>query len=352
MARPVWSGTLTFGLVSLPVQMFTATDSHTVRFHQLQRGTSDRVRNKRVNERTGEEVPLDEIVKAFDAGDEYVLVEPDELDDIAPGRSKTLEITGFVDLEDVEPIFFDKTYYLGPKGKEYTKVYALLEKALTDADRAGIATFVMRNHQYLVALKAESGLLTLHTLHWADEIRDPRDEIDDLPGRTKVTDRELKMARQLVDTLRIEWKPEDFHDTYQEQVKALIEAKRTGESVEKAEPPAESTNVVDLMDALRASVDRAKKPSGRGGSGKKRADGSASPPTQIRDAAAKRRRSAGSGKPTTGGGKSKKGAPLDSLTKAELYRRATDAEVAGRSSMNREELVEALRGTRRHRATS
>ncbi|MEV6755072.1 Ku protein [Streptomyces sp. NPDC051214] len=309
MARPVWSGTVTFGLVSLPVQMFTATDSHTVRFHQLQRGTSDRVRNKRVNERTGDEVPLDEIVKAFDDGDEYVLVEPDELDDIAPGRSKTLEITGFVDLSQIEPVFFDKTYYLGPKGKEYTKVYALLEKALAEADRAGIATFVMRNHQYLVAVKAEGGILTLHTLHWADEIRDPREEIDGLPQKTKVTDRELKMARQLVDTLHIDWNPDDFHDTYQERVTALIDAKRKGEEVEKAEPPAKSTNVVDLMDALKASVDRAKKPA------------------------------------------ASSDASLDDLTKTELYRLATDAGIPGRSSMNRKELVKALGGARRRKAS-
>ncbi|MGW6274788.1 non-homologous end joining protein Ku [Streptomyces sp. NPDC055060] len=344
MARPVWSGTLTFGLVSLPVQMFTATDSHTVHFHQVQRGTSDRVRNRRVNERTGEEVPPDQIVKGFDAGDEYVLVEPDELDDIAPGRSKTLEITGFVDLEEIDPIFFDKTYYLGPKGKEYTKVYALLRKALAEADRAGLATFVMRNHQYLVALKAESGLLTLHTLHWADEIRDPRKEIDDLPGKTKVTDRELKMARQLVDTLHMEWNPDDFHDTYQEQVAALIEAKRTGEAVEKAQPPSEPTNVIDLMDALQASVDRAKKPS-RGGT--KQTGRKASPPTPLGEAAS-RRRSSGGGKRA----KTHKPASLDALTKAELYRRAGEASVPGRSSMNRQELIDALRGARRHRATS
>ncbi|MFD4630638.1 Ku protein [Streptomyces sp. NPDC058284] len=380
MARPVWSGTVTFGLVSLPVQMYTATDSHTVRFHQLQRGTSDRVRNKRVNERTGEEVPLDEIVKAYDAGDEYVVVEPGELEDIAPGRSKALEITGFVDLEDVEPVFFDKTYYLGPKGKEYAKIYALLEKALAEAGRVGIATFVMRNRQYLVAVKAEDGLLTLHTLHWADEIRDPRDEIDSLPEKTEVTDRELKMARQLVDTLRIEWKPEDFHDTYQEQVAALIEAKRTGESVEKAEPPAESTNVVDLMDALRASVDRAKRPADKPAktSAKKSAQKSAEqpsesgeaksgsdgvrPPTHIRDAAERRSARAGSRKPAeprarkSAASKARKGTAkgrsLDSLTKAELYERATDAEIPGRSSMNREELVDALRDARRHKATS
>ncbi|GAA1523488.1 Ku protein [Streptomyces albidochromogenes] len=349
MARPVWSGTLTFGLVSLPVQMFTATDSHTVHFHQLQRGTSDRVRNKRVNERTGDEVPLDEIVKGYDAGDEYVLIEPGELEDIAPGRSQAVEITGFVDLEQVEPVFFDKTYYLGPKGKEYAKIYALLEKALAEAGKAGIATFVMRNRQYLVAVKAEGGLLTLHTLHWADEIRDPRKEIGALPQDTEVTGRELKMAEQLIDTLSMEWNPEDFHDTFQEQVTKLIEAKRSGESVEKAEPPAKSTNVVDLMEALRASVDQAKSPKA---GGEEKATASGAPVSRIKDAADKRRsgrtaaKSEGKGKAED---KRTKASSLDSLTKAELYRRATEAGVPGRSSMSREELVKALGGKRGRR---
>lgn len=129
MARPVWAGVLSFGLVSLPVGLYTATDSHTIHFHQLQRGTADRVRNRRVNERTGDEVDLDEIVKGFDTGEEYVLVEPKELDEIAPGRSQALDIAGFVDLEDVDPIFFDKTYYLAPRGTEYAKTYSLLQQA-------------------------------------------------------------------------------------------------------------------------------------------------------------------------------------------------------------------------------
>ncbi|WP_347232519.1 Ku protein [Streptomyces sp. C] len=144
MARPVWAGNLAFGLVSLPVGLYTATDSHTIHFHQLQRGTSDRIRNKRINERTGDQVDLGEIVKGSDTGAEYVIVEPGELDDIAPGRSRSLEIAGFVDLEDVEPIFFDKTYYLGPRSAEYAKVYSILEQALAKAGKAGIATFVMR----------------------------------------------------------------------------------------------------------------------------------------------------------------------------------------------------------------
>ncbi|WP_331723254.1 MULTISPECIES: Ku protein [unclassified Streptomyces] len=201
MARPVWAGNLSFGLVSLPVGLYTATDGHTIHFHQLQRGTSDRIRNRRVNERTGKEVDLGDIVKGYDTGAEYVLVEPKELDEIAPGRSQALEITGFVDLEEVEPIFFDKTYYLGPRGKEYEKVYSLLEQALAKTGRAGIATFVMRQHEYLVAVKAEDGLLTLHTLHWADEIRNPKDEIAGLPGKSKGTAKEVQMAEQLIEAM-------------------------------------------------------------------------------------------------------------------------------------------------------
>jgi DNA end-binding protein Ku len=323
MARAVWSGALTFGLVSLPVQLFTATDSHTIRFHQLQRGTSDRVRNKRVNERTGEEVPPDEIVKGFDAGDEYVLVEPEELEDIAPGRSREVEINGFVDLEQVEPIFFDRTYYLGPRDQQYAKVYALLENALENSRKVGIATFVMRNHAYLVAVKAEADILTLHTLHWADEIRDPNQEVAHLPDGTKASDRELKMAEQLVDSLSMEWEPADFHDTFQERVQELIKAKKKGETVEKSEQPAESTNVVDLMDALRASVDQAK---------------SKGPARRRTKHAAARGRSAPA---------------LESLTKAELYELASDADIAGRSSMKREDLIKALvTEQRQHQAAS
>lgn len=244
MARPVWSGNLTFGLVSLPVGLYAATDSHTIHFHQLQRGTADRIRNRRVNERTGDEVELHDVVKGYDGGGEYVLVEPKELDEIAPGRSRSLEITGFVDLAEVDPIFFDKTYYLGPRGAEYGKVYSLLEQALGKAGKAGIATFVMRQHEYLVALKAENGILTLHTLHWADELRDPKKEIDNLPGKARASDKELKMAEQLIDALSMTWEPGEFHDTFQEKVAALIQAKQSGGSVEKAEAPAEPTGVV------------------------------------------------------------------------------------------------------------
>ncbi|MFY1678776.1 Ku protein [Streptomyces sp. WMMC905] len=341
MARAVWSGALSFGLVALPVQLFTATESHTIRFHQLQRGTSDRVRNRRVNERTGEEVPPEEIVKGYDMGDEYVVVEREELDEIAPGRSRSLEITGFVDLDQVRPVYFDKTYYLAPKGREYGKVYALLLRALTRADKIGIASVVMRNREYLVAVKAEDGVLALHTLHWADEVRDPRREIGDLPDETPVSDKELSAAVRLVEALSVEWDPEDYRDTYREKVLGLVADKRAGRTVEKGEPPPRSTNVIDLMAALQASVEQAdaqdggepppaRRTTGGGSDGRKRSGGS--------------RGSGGSG--GRRGGDRAKSTPrareLEGLSKAQLYRRATEADVAGRSSMNRDQLIHAL----------
>ncbi|MEU3407542.1 Ku protein [Streptomyces sp. NPDC006670] len=330
MARPVWAGNLSFGLVSLPVGLYTATDSHTIRFHQLQRGTSDRIRNRRINERTGDEVQLEDIVKGFDTGDEYVLVEPKELDEIAPGRSRSLEIAGFVDLAEVDPIFFDKTYYLGPRGNEFGKVYSLLEQALAKAGKAGIATFVMRQHEYLVALKAENGLLTLHTLHWADEIRDPKKEIDTLPGKAKASEKELTMAEQLIGAMSMDWDPGEFHDTFQEKVAALIEAKNAGVTVEKAEPAAEPTGVVDLMEALRASIERVGTPKDTGGKATASGHASASSKGAGKKAPAKKRIRSTPKEDLTG------------LTKADLYKKAAAAHVPGRSHMSRDDLVKAL----------
>lgn len=355
MPRPVWSGTLTFGLVSLPISMYTAADSHTVRFHQIQRGTSDRVRNRRVNERTGEEVPADEIVKGFDAGDEeYVVVEPEELDDIAPGRSQALDVSGFVDLADIDPVYFDKSYYLGPRGEGHAKVYALLVEALARSGKAAIATFVMRSREYLVAVEAERDSLLLHTLHWADEVRDPRRVVDDEVERSKVQDRELKTAEQLIDSLSMDWDPAEYHDTYQERVAQLVEAKQKGRSVEKSESPADPTNVINLMDALQESVERAK---GKGGgrrttgsrsSGRTRkpaASGRSGPP---RKEASKKETSRKKETSKNGGGREQ----LADLTKDQLYRRASDAGVSGRSSMSRAELIKALSRKGGRRAAS
>ncbi|SDZ50709.1 DNA end-binding protein Ku [Saccharopolyspora shandongensis] len=256
MAHAVWGGALTFGLVSVPVQLVAAVESHTIRFHQVQRGTGDRVRHKRVNERTGEEVPFADVVKGYPTEAGWVIVEPKELEDIAPGRSRSLEIIGFVDLAQVDPVYLGGTYYLAPDGAEYRKVYALLREALETTNRAGIATFVMRNRQYLAALKAEKHVLALHVLHWADEVRDPHRELGaSLPDRSGATAQELGTAVQLIEAMAIDWQPLDYKDTYQETVRALIDAKQAHETVEKAVPAPRSTALADLMDALQASVE-------------------------------------------------------------------------------------------------
>lgn len=231
----------------------------------------------------------------------------------------------FVDLDTVEPVFFDKTYYLGPRGEQYGKVYALLQRALEESNKAGIATFVMRGREYLVALKAENGLLTLHTLHWADEIRDPHEEVPDLPGKTEPTPAEVKMAHQLIDALTADWDPEGFHDTFQEKVEALIEAKAAGEAVEKAEPAAKPTGVVDLMEALRTSVEGARSPKDTG----EKAGASDKTGRGKKPAAKKRSKASDIGS-------------LRSLTKTELYEKATKAGVKGRSGMTHDQLADAL----------
>ncbi|MFD0573355.1 Ku protein [Kitasatospora gansuensis] len=256
MARAMWSGTLSFGLVTVPVALYSATEDHSVRFRQLQRGTSDRVRNQRVNERTGEEVEYSDVVKGYELSEgEYVVIEPHELDELAPGRSRTIEIIGFVELGEVEPILFDKTYYLGPKGKEYTKVYALLREALARTGKAGIAKFSMRGREYLTAVHAEADTLTLHTMHFADEIRDPHQEVDNLPAAdATVQERELKAAEQLVEMLAMDWDPKAYRDEYEDRVRELVEAKVEGKEIVRPEGPTVATNVVDLMDALNRSM--------------------------------------------------------------------------------------------------
>jgi DNA end-binding protein Ku len=306
MARAIWSGSLNFGLVTVPVELFSATREHTTHFHQLERGTADRVRIQRVNERTGKQVAFKDIVKGLEVdGGQYVVIEPAELDEIAPGRSKAIEISGFVDLEQVEPIYFATTYYLGPKGAQYGKVYALLREALAATNRAGLATFVMRGKQYLTAIKAEEQVLVLHTMHYADEIRDPVQEIDSLPENVSLNARELGAARQLIETLAVDWDPAEYKDEYQERLNELVEAKLRGEGVAGEKPPPEATNVVDLMDALERSIARGRRPAMQ-----------PEPAGEPQD--------------------------LSALTKAELYARAAELDIPGRSTMTRAQLEDAV----------
>ncbi|WBP92025.1 non-homologous end joining protein Ku [Kitasatospora cathayae] len=354
MARPMWTGVLAFGLVTVPVALYTATQSHDIHFHQLQRGTCDRVRNKRVNERTGKEVEYADIVKGYEVTEgEYVIVEPDELDQISPGRSRTIDIAGFVDLADVDPIFFDRTYYLGPRGREYAKIYALLVEALEHAGKAGLAMFAMRGKEYLTAVRSEGGLLELHTMHFADEIRDPRGEVGDLPEKVKLSPQEVKTAEQLIGMLAIEWKPDEWHDTYEEQVRKLVEDKLAGRQIAVSAGPApEATNVVDLMDVLRRSLEdarkgepagKAKKPSSRTAAA--RASRSPKPTGGKKSTSAKATPGKTAAKRASATGKQQ----LSQLTKAELYKRATDLDIPHRSTMTRDELQHALEHAGRSR---
>ncbi|SCK18895.1 Ku protein [Streptomyces sp. WMMB 322] len=347
MARPIWSGVITFGLVTVPVQLFAAVEDHTVHFRQLERGTGDRVRNRRVNERTGKRVDYDDIVKGYDLGDgEYVVVEPEELDEIAPGRSQVIEVSGFVDLDEVEPAFFSRTYYLAPRSDEYSNVYRLLRTALAESGKAGVATFVMHAREYLVALRAGDDVLELHTLHWADEVRDPERELPRLPARKQAGSRELQSAKQLIDAMSVDWSPEDYEDTYEKRVRRLVEAKRDGKEVAAGEEPPEATNVVDLEDALRRSVDRAgsrKGPRERPGKGARTRSGHGA----RKDAGKAPRK----GRSAAGGG-SGGARRLSELSRRDLYERATDRGLRGRSRMNRQELIRALGGTRTGKAAS
>jgi DNA end-binding protein Ku len=266
MARAIWSGVLSFGLVAVPVEIYSATEAHEPTFHQFEKGTKDRIRYQRVNERTGKEVDYGDIVKGAEVGrKKYVMIEQDELDAVAPGRSRSLEISTFVDLDEIDPIHFAKSYYLGPNGDEAKKPYALLRDAMARTNRAAIASFVMRGKEYLAAIRSDRDVLVLETMFFLDEIRTPKDEIDSLPGRVKPAPAELRMATQLIESMTGPWQPGRYRDTYTDRVNELIRAKARNKDYEPAEEAPAATNVVDLTEALRASVEAAR----RGGRAKK-----------------------------------------------------------------------------------
>jgi DNA end-binding protein Ku len=335
MARAIWSGSLSFGLVSVPVELFSATEDKTIHFNQFQQGTSDRIRNKRVNERTGDEVPYEEIVKGYDlGGGEYVIVTSEELEALEPGRTRNIEITDFVDLDEVDPVYYQKSYYLAPKGEQATRAYGLLRRAMEESNKSAVATLVMRGKQYLVTVRPEPRALVLQTMYFADEVRDPLKEVPGIPADEEFTDRELKTAEMLVESMASAWEPELYHDTYRQRVEELVERKRAGEEVVLETHRAEPTKVVDLMAALEASVEAAR---GR--------SGAPSSAAQKKSAASRGETKRGAAAP----------AALSELSKAELYDRATELDVPGRSKMSRDELEKAVasaaNGGRRRKAS-
>ena len=259
MARAIWTGSVSFGLVNVPVGLYSATQDHDVHFHQFEKGTSSRIRYERVNEDTGDEVAYSDIVKGAEVGDGYVMLTQEELEAVEPGRSRTIDISDFVEASEIDPIYYQKSYYLAPSDETGKKAYRLLVQAMDKADRIGVATFVMRGKQYLAAIRPADGVLVLETMHFADEVRDPAEELDQLPAKTKVGAKDLKMAVSLVESLTTSWEPKNYRDTYTERVEQFIEAKKKNREIVAPETTEETSGkVVDLLEALQASVDAAK----------------------------------------------------------------------------------------------
>ena len=258
MARPVWSGTISFGLVAIPVKLYHAVRRQSVSFNQLDERDMARIRYRKVNAETGEEVGDDHIVKGYEVSKgRYIVVDPDELEPFMPVATKSVDLEEFVDLADIDPVYFDTAYHLAPDGPP--KPYVLLARAMEASGKVAIGRFVMRNKQYTAAIRAEDGRLVMSTLAYADEVIDPSD-IDELQGleSIEVNDKEVAMAEALVASLSADFEPEKYHDEYREEVMALIQMKADGEEFEVPAVAAEKPKVVDIMAALEASVAAAK----------------------------------------------------------------------------------------------
>ena len=261
MPRPIWSGTITFGLVTVPVKIVTATRSQDVRFNQLEEGTGSRIRYRKVSEGSGEEVPNERIVKGYEISPgQYVVVGEDEMAAFAPKANRMIEIEDFVDLHQIDPIFFDSPYYLTPD-RGAGKPYRLLLDAMAGLEKVAVGRFVLRGKEHLVAIRPLGDALCIETMRYVDEIV-PIEDLEGLPeGDVEPTKKELDMAHQLIEALSADFDPSKYHDEYREQLRALIEKKAAGEEI-VAEPLVEEpAKVVDLMAALEQSLARA----GKGG---------------------------------------------------------------------------------------
>jgi DNA end-binding protein Ku len=266
MARSIWTGAISFGLVTVPVKLYSAVNRKTVRFHQLSGKTGVRISQRRVDPSTNDEVAYEDIVKGFEiTPDRYVVIEPGELESLEPKKTKTIEIEDFVELSDIDPIFYDHPYYLAP-GAGGAKPYRLLLDAMRESGRVAIARVVIRSKEQLVALRPmrDDHVLGMSTMLFADEIVDP-DNIDEVEAIADVetTDRELDIAKQLIESLAGPFEPEKYRDEYRDEVLNLIERKAAGEEI-AVQPAAEeeAEPVPDLMAALKASLDAVREKDG------------------------------------------------------------------------------------------
>ena len=256
MPRSMWKGAISFGLVTIPVAVYPATEEKTLRFNQLHDEDGGRIRQKRVCEKDGEEVTYEHIVKGYEVEkDRYVVLTDDDFDAVPVKSSRAIDIVQFVEFDQIDPVLFKKSYYLIPE-ETGAKAYALLREAMRQDDRVGIAKVSFRDKEHLAALRFKDDAFVLETMYWPDEIREA--DFGGVDVNAEVRDQELTMARQLIDSLTSEWAPEQFSDAYREALISIVEAKLNGQEIEvvEAEPAAK---VVDLMEALKASVAAAKK---------------------------------------------------------------------------------------------
>jgi DNA end-binding protein Ku len=251
MPRAIWSGTISFGLVNIPVRMFSAIDEHKLRFHLLHRKDDSPIGYDKLCKKEGKPVPDEEIGKAFEVSKgEYVYLEDEDFEAARVDGYKTMELSDFVPYDEIDPIYFEKTFYLGPQeGAE--KVYSLLVKAMENSELAALGTYIMRDREHLGCLRVRDGALTLEKMFFADEIRDIKEV---KPKKAAVGKAELEMAEELIDRFRGRFKPEKYKDTYTAALKKIVKAKQQGKEVHVAPAEEEEAEVTDLMEALKASI--------------------------------------------------------------------------------------------------
>ncbi len=304
MPRPIWTGTISFGLVAIPVKLYNAVRKQSVSFNQLDERTMARIKYQKVSALDGSVVPDEHIAKGYEVSrDRYILVDPDELEPFIPAATKTVDLEEFVDLDEIDPVYYDSAYYVAPGPNP--KPYVLLARAMEESGKVAIGRFVMRNKQYTAAIRAEDGRLVMSTLSYADEVLDPA-AIDELQGldEVEVTPREVAMAESLVASLSATFEPDKYRDEYREQVLDLIQIKASGQEFTMPEAPTEKPNVVDLMAALEASVAAAKEARGRHPSkvAATTVPAKVTPVTKKADAAAKAKKSAAKATAAKSGG--------------------------------------------------
>jgi len=266
--RPIWKGAITFGLISIPVRLYSAVQEKSLKFHLMHEADGGRIKYQRVCAKCGKEVSWDDIIKGYEySKDHYVTFSDEELDAMDVDSIKAIDVVSFVPLEQIDPIYFNKTYYVAPEGAGL-KAYRLLADALEAEGQVGIAKVALRDKEHLATVRLKDDVFVLETMHWPDEIREP--EFEELSKTVKVQDSEVKMARQLIQQLSDDFKPDEFADEYRVKLEQLVEQKVEGAEITLAPPPEEEpTKVVDLMEALKASVAEAKKKKPAAPSGKK-----------------------------------------------------------------------------------